>query len=263
MQLVLFGFAINSDPRHLPAAVLLADHGPHGRTLLHAMRNSGYFDFVRAGAHRGGGARRCSRAARCSSSSTSRENFTPRPAARRPARRCWSRPTPPIPPRPATPSARCARSLDTALAQRPQGPARVPRRHARPGRAARPRPLQPRSDHAVQHRARPDGRGAHHDDGHDHRPGHHARARARHDGKSALHAHAAVRGADRQDRAVHPRRLHPGGADPARRALPFRRADGRQPRPAARRSRSSSSPRTSRWASPSPPWPRTSSRRCR
>jgi ABC-2 type transport system permease protein len=47
LQLVLFGFAINSDPRHLPTAVLLADHGPHGRTLLQAIRNSTYFDFVR------------------------------------------------------------------------------------------------------------------------------------------------------------------------------------------------------------------------
>jgi ABC-2 type transport system permease protein len=47
IQLVLFGLAINSDPKHLPAAVLLADHGPHGRTLLHAMQNSAYFDFVR------------------------------------------------------------------------------------------------------------------------------------------------------------------------------------------------------------------------
>ncbi|MGH8609022.1 MAG: ABC transporter permease [Gammaproteobacteria bacterium] len=47
IQLVLFGFAINSDPKHLPAAVLLADHGPQARTLLHAIRNSEYFDFVR------------------------------------------------------------------------------------------------------------------------------------------------------------------------------------------------------------------------
>ena len=47
MQLVLFGFAINADPKHLPAAVLVADHGPEGRTLLHAMRNSSYFDFIR------------------------------------------------------------------------------------------------------------------------------------------------------------------------------------------------------------------------
>src|SRR5262245_20680252 len=47
MQLILFGFAINSDPKHLPAAVLLADYGPQGRTVLHAIRNSGYFEFVR------------------------------------------------------------------------------------------------------------------------------------------------------------------------------------------------------------------------
>jgi ABC-2 type transport system permease protein len=47
IQLTLFGFAINSDPRHLPAAVLLADHGTQGRTLLYAMKNSTYFDFVR------------------------------------------------------------------------------------------------------------------------------------------------------------------------------------------------------------------------
>jgi ABC-2 type transport system permease protein len=47
LQLVLFGYAINSDPKHLSAGVLLADHGPHGRTLLHAIRNSDYFNFVR------------------------------------------------------------------------------------------------------------------------------------------------------------------------------------------------------------------------
>jgi len=46
LQLTLFGYAINSDPRHLPAAVVLADHGPQGRTLLHAMKNSTFFDFV-------------------------------------------------------------------------------------------------------------------------------------------------------------------------------------------------------------------------
>ena len=46
VQLTLFGYAINSDPKHMPAAVLVADHGPQGRTLLHAIQNSGYFDFV-------------------------------------------------------------------------------------------------------------------------------------------------------------------------------------------------------------------------
>ena len=47
IQLILFGFAINADPKHLPTAVLLADYGPHGRTLLQAIRNSDYFEVTR------------------------------------------------------------------------------------------------------------------------------------------------------------------------------------------------------------------------
>ena len=47
MQLILFGLAINADPKHLPTAVLLADRGPQGRSLLAAIQNSSYFDFVR------------------------------------------------------------------------------------------------------------------------------------------------------------------------------------------------------------------------
>lgn len=47
MQLVLFGFVINADPKHLATAVVLADRGPQARTVLHAIRNSGYFDFMR------------------------------------------------------------------------------------------------------------------------------------------------------------------------------------------------------------------------
>jgi len=47
IQLLLFGYAINSDPRHLPTAVLIADHGPQARTVLQALKNSTYYDFVR------------------------------------------------------------------------------------------------------------------------------------------------------------------------------------------------------------------------
>ena len=43
MQLMLFGFAINSDPRHLPTAILAADQGPFARTLVAALRHSDYF----------------------------------------------------------------------------------------------------------------------------------------------------------------------------------------------------------------------------
>jgi ABC-2 type transport system permease protein len=43
MQLFLFGFAINSDPKHLPTGVLSADHSRDERTLLTALRNTGYY----------------------------------------------------------------------------------------------------------------------------------------------------------------------------------------------------------------------------
>jgi len=48
LQLVLFGFAINADPKRLPTAVLVADPGPFARTLVTALGNSGYFDVTRA-----------------------------------------------------------------------------------------------------------------------------------------------------------------------------------------------------------------------
>ncbi|AWK86790.1 ABC transporter permease [Azospirillum thermophilum] len=47
LQLILFGYAINSDPKRLPTAVLAADSGPFTRTLLAALGNSGYFDLRR------------------------------------------------------------------------------------------------------------------------------------------------------------------------------------------------------------------------
>jgi ABC-2 type transport system permease protein len=47
LQLVLFGYAINSDPKRLPTAVLMADDGPHARAILYGIKNSGYFEFVR------------------------------------------------------------------------------------------------------------------------------------------------------------------------------------------------------------------------
>src|SRR6218665_2075588 len=46
IQLVLFGFAINTDPKALPTAVLVQDHSPLTRRLLAAIENTGYFQFV-------------------------------------------------------------------------------------------------------------------------------------------------------------------------------------------------------------------------
>ena len=47
LQLMLFGFAINTDPKHLPAAIRAADQGPFARTLVAALKTSGYFTLVR------------------------------------------------------------------------------------------------------------------------------------------------------------------------------------------------------------------------
>ncbi len=47
VQLVLFGYAINSDPKHLPTAIYSADSSVFSRTLVWGLRNSGYFDFIR------------------------------------------------------------------------------------------------------------------------------------------------------------------------------------------------------------------------
>jgi ABC-2 type transport system permease protein len=47
LQLVLFGYAINTDPKHLPTAVLTRDDGPLTRAVLAAMKNSDYFEFVK------------------------------------------------------------------------------------------------------------------------------------------------------------------------------------------------------------------------
>ena len=46
MQLILFGYAINSDPRSLPTAVLAADNSVFSRSIVRGMENSGYFRIV-------------------------------------------------------------------------------------------------------------------------------------------------------------------------------------------------------------------------
>jgi ABC-2 type transport system permease protein len=46
VQLLLFGYAINSDPRDLPTAVLVQDHGPMARSALSALTHNGYFKIV-------------------------------------------------------------------------------------------------------------------------------------------------------------------------------------------------------------------------
>jgi ABC-2 type transport system permease protein len=50
LQLVLFGYAINADPKRLPTAVLAADASPYARTLVAALQTSGYFRVERLAA---------------------------------------------------------------------------------------------------------------------------------------------------------------------------------------------------------------------
>src|SRR5262249_31684854 len=47
MQLLLFGYAINTTPRHLPTAVLLQEDTDLGRSILKALENTDYFKFTR------------------------------------------------------------------------------------------------------------------------------------------------------------------------------------------------------------------------
>lgn len=46
MQLMLFGYAINTNPRHLPTAIVNPDYSNFGRRILVGMENSTYFRFV-------------------------------------------------------------------------------------------------------------------------------------------------------------------------------------------------------------------------
>ena len=47
LQLILFGYAINSDPKHLPTAIYAADNSVFARTIVWGLRNSSYFDITR------------------------------------------------------------------------------------------------------------------------------------------------------------------------------------------------------------------------
>ena len=120
MQLILFGYAINTDPKQLPTALLVADQGVFARSLVRALENSDYFEIIRAGGERG----RCGRAA----------------GARRRAVRDQH-------PRGLRPRA--------AARAAPRGP-RGSRRH----RSGRDRQRACGARHAEQHRARPRPEGA-------------------------------------------------------------------------------------------------------
>ena len=46
LQLMLFGFAINNDPKALPAALVTASHDPYSRAMVSALELTGYYRFT-------------------------------------------------------------------------------------------------------------------------------------------------------------------------------------------------------------------------
>jgi ABC-2 type transport system permease protein len=46
MQLFLFGYAINTDPKNLPTGLLSTAHSKYERTIIASMKNSGYYHIV-------------------------------------------------------------------------------------------------------------------------------------------------------------------------------------------------------------------------
>lgn len=49
LQLILFGYAINTDPKGLPTAIVSQDTSPMARSLVAALQTSGYFRVVETG----------------------------------------------------------------------------------------------------------------------------------------------------------------------------------------------------------------------
>ena len=45
IQLLLFGYALNTDPKHLPTAVLSYDNSPTARTVIAGLKNTEYFSI--------------------------------------------------------------------------------------------------------------------------------------------------------------------------------------------------------------------------
>ncbi len=48
VQLIMFGYAINTDPKHLPTVVVAGDTGPVVQAIIQGLRNTDYFDIAGA-----------------------------------------------------------------------------------------------------------------------------------------------------------------------------------------------------------------------
>ena len=184
LQLVLFGYAINSDPKLLPTAVLSADSGPYSRTLIAAMQTSGYFRIDRFVSHESEIEDLLARG-EVLFAVTIPENFDRKLVrGERPVLLVEADAT----------DLQAIGNAVSALTQvafvaaaRPERRARGAQGRAAAARDARAPALQPRGHHRLQHRAGPARHHPHHDDGAHDRPRDDARARARHLREPALH----------------------------------------------------------------------------
>ncbi len=257
LQLVLFGYAINTTPRNLPTAVLLQESSDVGRSILAAMQNTKFFKVTML-LHNDAELDQALASGKVLFAVEIPANFER--ALRRgdkPALLVAADATDPV----ATGTAVAA--LSRVGQHRARQRSRLARRRPAAVRDPHPSALQPGRRHRAQCRA---GAARHHPDA-DHADLHgavgDARDRARHHGEPARHADHAARDHARQDRALCAGRLPASGLDHRRRRLDVRRADRRQSGAARRARPRCSSPPICRSATRSRPWRRTSCKPCR
>ncbi len=148
VQLFLFGFAINTNPQHLPTGLLLAENSKYERTIVAALRNSGYYD-IRMLASEAEAERALAQGdlmfVVAFPPNFDRSVDRGDTAASADRRRCHRPERHRLRDRGAGHHRQCARSRPAAGDAREPGDAGIPIRH--------PRPLQSRAAHGAQHRA--------------------------------------------------------------------------------------------------------------
>jgi len=184
MQLVLFGFAINADPKALPAAMLSSDHTAITRSLISAIVNTGYFQVIREAASEREADELLQRG-EVQFVITVPDGFTRKLIRREQAQIAVEADA--TDPSGDHGSRDCRRGTSRNADARtgtlgltcaiPSGP--------KPRRCGSPSALQPGKHHPLQHRARSSGHHPHYDHGDDDGPCRDPRIRARHDGKIA------------------------------------------------------------------------------
>ncbi len=259
LQLILFGYAINSDPKHLPTAILDNDRSVFFPRPGRGHEKQPLFRIHPGNRHRGAGRRTAAPGPHPVRADHSAE-FRPRPRARRPAG--------------GAPRGRRHRPLGHLQRRGRHPPGGDRRLEPRPDRPLLPlRAGQGPVDLRLHARYNPEAITQYnivpglmacpdHDARDHHLVGHHPRARTRHHGKPAHHPVRPVEVSAGQDPALHHRRYLQMALLSWRR-YSFSRCPSRQPAPAFSSSPFPSSPPTWAWASPFPPSPRTSSKPCR